>query len=116
MPTKIIMYRNDLKPDVVILCARNGVPVNLLAAEVEDVFFVGSRTIDGVPTTVFRRLATEVSSGGVARMEWVDGDTDDTGTLKVEVEVVWTSAKPETFRPVDENGEQQVFSIVADYG
>lgn len=112
----ITMYRNDLKPDVEILCTRNGTPVNLLSAEVEDVYFVGSRVIADVPTTVFRRLATEVDASGVARMEWVDGDTDDTGILKVEVEVVWTGGKPETFRPVDENKEQQMFQIVADYG
>lgn len=113
---KITMYRNDLKPDVQILCTRNGTPVNLLAGDVQGVYFIGSRTIDGVPTTVFRREAAEVSSAGVARMEWELGDTEDTGTLKVEVEVVWATAKPETFRPVDADGSQQVFSIVADYG
>lgn len=96
------LYRNDLKPDLVVTLTDGGTPINLTTATSVRVIGVKSGA------TLFNRTTTGTSAG-VVTMPWEVGDTDEAGRIYVEVEVTWPGNKPQTFRP------HEVVDIVADY-
>lgn len=89
------IYRGDLKPDLVITCLDGDAPVDLTVAT--SVSVIGVR--DGV--VLFNRAATSSTALGVVTMLWQSGDTNLAGVIEVEVQVTWSGAKPQTFRPPD---------------
>lgn len=89
------IYRGDLKPDLRITCLDGDAPVDLTVAT--SVKVIGVR--DGV--VLFNRAATTATAAGVVTMLWQTADTAVTGVIEVEVEVTWSGAKPQTFRPPD---------------
>lgn len=88
------MYTGDLKPDLkVILSAAE--PVDATTAS--DVRILGQR--DDV--VIFDREPASVAVDGdtsVVTMVWESGDTDQRGRIGIEVEVMWSGSKPQTFR------------------
>ena len=97
------MYRNDLKPDLVITLRDDNGPVDLTAA-------TSTRVIarrDG--TVLFTRAAASVTALGVVTTLWQTADTSVVGTIDVEVEVTWPGTKLQTFRA------NNVVEVVADF-
>lgn len=91
------IHRGDLLPDLIITLTDNGVPVDLTGATSVHVIGIKNRTV------VFNREATADAEGSVT-MVWEAADTSSTGTIKLQVRVVWPTSKPQTF-PVDEDIE-----------
>lgn len=89
------VYRGDLLPDLVIgISDGDGNAVDLTAATSIHVIGVRDREV------VFDRSASGDAQGNVT-MEWQAADTDQTGTIHLQVRVIWAGDKPQTF-PVDE--------------
>lgn len=121
MAQKRRMFQNDLKPDYSTLLTdvelddegepieSTRTPVDLTTATAVRV--IGVLTVTNqAPVEKFDRLASTIDSEGHVTMEWVAGDTDTVGLIGTEVEVMWTGAKPQTFRP------PELVQIVADLG
>ena len=84
--------RGDKKPDLVIDCTNDGVPVNLTTAT--SVRVIAKRGL----TTVFIDTApTRDNVNGIVTHAWAGTETDTAGRLMCEVEVTWPSAKLQTF-------------------
>lgn len=101
----MMMYRGDLKPDLSITLTDAGLPQPLT-----DALSAKVTAVQGGSTLFSRPATISDTDMGLVVMEWLPGDTDQVGVVKVEVEVMWPGNKPQTFRPDD------VVTIVADYG
>jgi hypothetical protein len=88
------MRRGDLKPDLKVDVIDELGLVNFTLATA--VRMIG--VLNGV--VLFDRPATSTDLG-VATMAWQTGDTDEPGTITVEVEAMWSGGKPQTFRTLN---------------
>lgn len=92
MTMNMEMRRGDLKPDLIVDLDMAGVAIPTTLAS--SVWVVAQQ--NGV--LLFRRAATS-DVDGVVTMEWQITDTDNPGTITLEVEIIWPGAKPQTVRP-----------------
>lgn len=84
------MATGDLKPDLKITLDDDGTPIDLTGLTLE----VHIEKPDG---TVVDRAATG-DAQGVVTMVWQAGDTDQVGSMRVDVEITWPGPKPQTIR------------------
>jgi hypothetical protein len=93
----MILYTGDLEPPLTVTLSADD-PVDVTSATA--VRIIGTR--DGGATEAFSRSPSSTAIVGdttVVTMDWQAGDTDDPGTIRIEVEVEWPGVRPETFRP-----------------
>jgi hypothetical protein len=88
------VYTGDLLPDLTITCLDGDTGVDLTTAD--DVLVVAAQ--NGVQ--LFNRSVVG-GVDGVVTVPWQSGDTDTAGSIFVEVRVIWSGGKPQTFRPVE---------------
>lgn len=87
------LRRGDTRPALVVTLDDDGAVVDLTNATTVTV--VCKPSVAGVP--VIRRATTDFTAEGVVTMQWQDGDTDVSCTMKVEFEVIWPDFSKQTF-------------------
>ena len=89
----------DLEPALTLQLLSDGQPVSIYQAQNATVVVRAQR---GATLPKVRRQAqildqNTVATRGLVKLIWEPGDTDTAGTYYVEVEVVWTAGRTQTF-------------------
>lgn len=89
------MYTGDLEPDLEVELSSPDDDVDVSTAD--SVRILGKRRGE----VIFDRAPSDtdiVGGKSVVTMEWQPGDTDEVGSIQIEVEVTWPGTRPQTFR------------------
>lgn len=106
--TTMTIKRGDLEPPLRITCYDGAVVKSLEGAESVRILLRGND--DFLVDDISPDLSD--AADGVAVHQWVAGETDTAQTLRVECEVTWPTARPQTYPP---SGYLTV-NVVADLG